>query len=186
VVRELDPIPGSWSPDGQVLAFTESGVTSGSDIWMLPRRGQPSVFINTPFAEDQPAFSPNGRWLAYRSDESGAQEVYVQSYPGPGEKIRVSTQDGSEPRWSRDGTTLFYRQGERSLMSVSVQVTPTLRFGVPRQVLQDSFGSETFYANYDVAPDGRRFIAIRDLNAGVPSFIVVQNWHEELKRLVGK
>jgi serine/threonine-protein kinase len=119
-----------------VLAFTERGVTSGIDIWTLPLRGEASPFVDTPLAEDQQAFSPDGRWLAYRSNESGAQEVYVQSYPGPGEKTRVSTQGGGELRWSRDGTTLFYRQGERSLFSVGVQTTPTLRLGVPRQELQ--------------------------------------------------
>ena len=94
----------SWSPDGQLLAFVEINPTTGYDIWVLrlgDRKAQP--FLRTPFNEGAPRFSPDGRWLAYVSDESGRYEIYVQPYPGPGGKWQISTEGGTEPLWNRNG-----------------------------------------------------------------------------------
>ena len=96
-------IPHSWSPDGQLLAFTEINPTTGYDIWVLrmgDRKAQP--FLRTPFNESAPRFSPDGRWLAYVSNESGRYEIYVQPYPGPGGKWQISTEGGTEPVWNRE------------------------------------------------------------------------------------
>ncbi len=114
--------PESWSPDGQLLAFHENNPTTQRDIWVL-RMGDPSAssgqvrkaqpFLRTPFNESAARFSPDGRWLAYVSDESGRYEVYVQPYPGPGGKRQISTEGGTEPVWSRNGRELFYRNGKK-------------------------------------------------------------------------
>ena len=112
---EFPQIPWSWSPDGQLLAYSESHPTTGIDIWVLSlrdnRKAQP--FLRTPFNEDAPVFSPDGRWLAYQSNESGRDEVYVQPYPGPGGKWMISSEGGSKLLWASDGRELFYRNGER-------------------------------------------------------------------------
>ena len=183
LVREHDQTPASWSPDGNVLAFVETS-PAGSDIWILPRDGEPSPLIDSSFAERDPNFSPDGHWLAYVSNESGRIEVWLQSYPEPGTKAQVSTDGGSEPVWSPDGAELFYRQGEEALMAVSLQTTPVLRVGRPTPVLQVNFNDEPGWANYDISPDGRRFVVIHDLDTTPPSFVVVLNWFDELQRLV--
>ena len=109
---EYTHVPHSWSPDGQLLAFVEVNPTTGYDIWVL-RLGDPSAgsgqvrkaqpFLRTPFNESVPRFSPDGRWLAYVSDESGRWEIYVQPYPGPGGKWQISTEGGTEPVWNPMG-----------------------------------------------------------------------------------
>ncbi|MBI4888392.1 MAG: serine/threonine-protein kinase [Acidobacteria bacterium] len=179
-----DQTPMSWSPDGRVLAFVQPGRPSGFDIWMLPRGGAPSVFLATQFDERDAAFSPDGRWLAFISNESGRYEVYVAPYPGPGAKVRVSTSGGTEPVWARDGTELFYRESERNLMAVRVQSRPTLTLGKPVPLAQVQLYDEPGGPNYDVAPDGRRFIAIENPNSAPPSLVVVQNWLQELAQKV--
>jgi WD40 repeat protein len=183
LVREQDQWPQSWSSDGRVLAFIQTGRGAGGDIWMLPRGGEPAPFVVTPFNERTAAFSPDGRWLAYDSNESGRFEVYVQPYPGPGEKVRISTSGGAEPVWARDGTALFYRVGQRDLMTVSIGSGPTLRVGAPRSLVQVRLWGGDSAQYFDVAPDGR-FVGIENPNASLPSLIVVQNWDQELKRLV--
>ena len=110
---EYTQIPMSWSPDGQLLAFVEINPTTGYDIWVLrlsDRKAQP--FLRTPFNEAAPRFSPDGRWLAYISDESGRFEIYVQPYPGPGGKWQISTEGGTEPVWNpeRAGAVLPQRR----------------------------------------------------------------------------
>ena len=111
----------SLSPDGKLLAFFELSPENGMDISILSLEGdgKPELFVNTPFVETQPKFSPDGRWIAYSSNETGQMEIYVRPYPGPGGKRQVSTNGGNKPRWSQDGRELFYRIGN-SLMGVSV------------------------------------------------------------------
>jgi len=176
-------IPTSWSPDGESLAFYDA--TGARDIWALPREGDALPFVATAFNERSPMFSPDGRWLAYVSNESGRDEIYVKPYPGPGGKWPISTEGGTEPRWSADGRELFYRL-EDKMMVVEVQSEPAFTSGRPQLVfevpyLPDPFGT----SNYDISPDGQRFLMLIEDTAQAQGQInVVLNWFEELKRLV--
>ena len=132
----------------------------------------------------------DGRWLAYASDESGRDEVYVQPYPGPGGKVIISTGGGRSPRWSADGRELFYRDGKR-MMAVAMTTSPALRAGIPRLLFEGDFLPESDTngsSNYDLAADGR-FLMTRLVAAGPgseaprPQINIVLNWIEELKRL---
>ena len=129
------------------------------------------------------AFSPDGHWLAYVTNESGQFEVYVRRYPGPDRKP-VSTEGGTHPRWNRNGKELFYRNGNK-MMVVDVSTTPDLGLSRPRILFEQryAFGSAQTVANYDVSPDGERFVMVKDDSAS-GRINVVLNWLEELKRLV--
>jgi eukaryotic-like serine/threonine-protein kinase len=179
--------PGSWSSDGKRLAFTGHGDT-GTDIWTLSieENRKPQVFLNTPADERAPQFSPDGRWLAYVSNESGRDELYVQAFQGPRRKWPISTAGGSQPRWARSGRELFYRNGDK-MMAVDISSDSSFVAGSPRVLFEAPLAT---YGNnlmsYDVAPDGQRFLAIRNVNPEPPvnQINVVLNWVEELKRLV--
>jgi serine/threonine-protein kinase len=177
----------SWSPDGQFLAFLEIRPTTGRDIEVLrmsDRKAQP--FLQTPFDETAPQFSPDGHWLAYMSNESGRYEVYVQPYPGPGGKWQISTDGGTEPVWNRNGREIFYRNGNK-MMAVEVSTQPGFTMGRPRMLFEGSYLPPPFpVANYDVSPDGQRFLMVKPSGEGQPStqINVVLNWFEELKRRV--
>ena len=126
-------------------------------------------------------FSPDGRWLAYVSNESGRFEVYVQAYPGPGGKWPISIEGGNEPLWSRDGRELFYREGNR-MMAVAVRTVPTFTTEKPRLLFEGSYVLRPNVANYDVSLDGQRFLMIKE--EGQAPINVILNWFEELERLV--
>jgi len=179
--------PGFWSPDGQTLAFRESDPATGSDIWTLSlvsdRKAQP--FLRTPFDESNLVFSPDGRWVAYQSNESGRDEVYLQPFPGPGSKVLVSTEGGQAPLWSHDGRELFYRSGDR-MMAVAVTTQPTLRALKPDVLFEKPAWMQPFLRDYDVSSDGRRFLMVKeDEQVTTATRVnVVLGWTEELKRLV--
>ena len=180
--------PMSWSPDGQLLAFSELNPTTGFDLWVLhlgDRKAQP--FLRTPFNESAPRFSPDGQWLAYVSDETGRQEIYVLPYPGPGGKWQISTEGGREPVWNPNGRELFYRNGD-SMMAVDVATKPVFAAGKPRVLFEGRYAPTVFTApNYDVSPDGRRFLMLKPSESAeaAPTRInVVLNWFEELKQRV--
>jgi Tol biopolymer transport system component/predicted Ser/Thr protein kinase len=180
--------PNSWSPDGQLLAFIEVNPTTGYDIWVLrlsDRKAQP--FLRTQFNEGAPRFSPDGHWLAYISDESGRYEIYVQPYPGPGGKWQISTEGGTEPVWNPNGRELFYRSGDK-MMAVEIATQHGFTAGKPWMLFQDEYvPTPATFPNYDVAPDGRRFLMLKptEQTQSAPTQInVVLNWFEELKRRV--
>ena len=180
--------PRSFSPDGQLLAFTETNTTTGLDIWVLrmgDRKAQP--FLRTRFQEWGPQFSADGRWLAYVSDESDRDEVYVQPYPGPGGKWQISTEGGTEPVWNPNGRELFYRSGDK-MMAVEITTQPGFTVGKPRILFEGRYElAPVAAANYAVSPDGQRFLMIKPPEQSSSSFtqiVVVQNWFEELKRRV--
>jgi Tol biopolymer transport system component len=182
--------PGSWSSDDRVLTFRNNHGSGGkADIWLMPREGdrEPFAFIDTPFNEHSPAFSPQGGLLAYVSDESEQWEVYIRPYPGSGGRTLVSIGGGRGPVWSADGRELFYRRGDE-LRVVDIELDPELRTSPPRTLFAGPFavGYDTLPAFYDVSPDGERFVMVkRDDETVQPSeVIVVLNWFEELKRLV--
>ncbi len=129
--------------------------------------------------------SPDGNWLAYTSDESGRDEVYVQPYPGPGPKESISTEGGREPAWSRDGRELVYRHGTK-MMAVEVKTQPGFAAGAPRLLFEGRFDPKPCCGlNYDVTPDGERFVMIQQEGELELSQIhLITHWVEELKRLV--
>ena len=174
------------SPDGRLLAFSEDGPTGGRDIWIVPLEedATASPFQTTLFNERSPRFSPNGRWLAYVSDESGRDEVYVPPYPGPGGKLPVSLSGGREPVWSPDGKEHFYRNGGQ-MLAVSVETEPALAVGMPRLLFEGGYVMNPNAPSYDVSPDGQHFVMIRTDEASTLTEIhVVLNWLQELERLV--
>ena len=179
--------PLSWSPDGQVLAFSELHPTMGSDIWVLPLQGErkPRPFLQTQFDEAWAVFSPDGHWLAYTSNESGRYEVYVQPYPGPGGKWQISNEGGDEPVWAKNGRELFYRNGDK-MMAVEVTTQPTFHAGTPTLLFEGQYWHQVglWRADYDITPDGQRFLMIQlGEQEAVTQINVVLNWFEELKRL---
>jgi eukaryotic-like serine/threonine-protein kinase len=191
---EYGSLPWSWSPDGQLLSFSEDNPTTGWDIWVLRmgytsagsgqvRKAQP--FLRTQFNETSPRFSPDGRWLAYASDESGRYEIYVQPYPGPGGKWQISTDGGTEPVWNPNGRELFYRSGDK-MMAVEIASQPSFTAGKARILFVGQYQPPpATYPNYDVSPDGQRFLMLKSVEQGqaAPTQInVVQNWFEELKQ----
>ncbi len=176
--------PMSWSPDGRFLAITETHPESGRDIWVIPREGEPIPFLVTPFQEGAAKYSPDGGWLAYVSDESGKSQVYVQPFPGPGQKVTLSTEGGAEPVWSPAGGELFYRRGS-DMMVVDVTTEPTFSAGKPRLLFSGDYRVDTAgHPSYDVSADGQRFLMVQDVRQEALTEIhVVLNWTEELKRL---
>jgi Tol biopolymer transport system component/predicted Ser/Thr protein kinase len=176
-------IPESFSPDGQLLAIEETHSTTANDIWVLhlsDYKEQP--FLQTPADEYAPQFSPDGRWLAYISDESGGAEVYVQPYPGPGRKWRISSGGGAGPRWNPNGRELFYQNGDK-MMAVDVTTSPSFSVGTPKMLFVVEAED---IADWDVSPDGQRFLMIKPVEQqqAATQINVVLNWFEELKQKV--
>jgi serine/threonine-protein kinase len=189
LVRDLG-FPSSWSPDGRHLAFTRDG-----DIWIANvENGKAAVepLARTPDIELWPEFSPDGRWLAYGSDATGRNEVYVQPYPGP--RQQVSLEGGESPAWSPTGRELFFlsapdSEGMRQMMVTDVRPGLTLTSGKPRRLLGFSPPTLSFGCGpnrcYAVAPDGERFYVRQTPSTAPPGPVthiqLVQNWTEELK-----
>jgi len=179
--------PGSWSPDGLRLALTEWSPDTMRDIWILTLNGEHQAvpMISTPYDEHSPFFSPDGRWLAYVSDESGRPEVYVQSYPAGRGRWLVSTSGGTEPVWSADGTELFYRGGD-AVMAVPVRTEGEFAAAAPSMLFDKPLKRGIYDSpSYDVTADGERFLMIeRDLDSAPTQVNVVLHWGQELSRTV--
>jgi eukaryotic-like serine/threonine-protein kinase len=196
ITSEYLQAPSSWSPDGQLLAFIEVNPSTQRDIWVL-RMGDPSAgsgqvreakpFLRTRFDEAMPQFSPDGRWLAYISNESGRYEIYVQPYPGPGGKWQISTEGGTEPAWNQNRRELFYRSGEK-MIAVDIATQPNFSAGKPRMLFEGPYLPASIpMANYDVSPDGQRFLMVKPVEqeGAAPTQInVVLNWFAELNQKV--
>lgn len=183
----LSPIPqiaGDWSPDGRVLVYTEVRSTTREDIWALPPGEEPTPLLRTPSRETAPTFSPDGRWLAYASDESGRHEVYVVRYPEIDRRAVVSSAGGREPMWSPRGGELFYIDERNWLTAVPMDAGRPA--GSPEALFETSTLPDQFlHRTYDVAPDGRRFLlAVPIDETRVDRLYFVENWYEELERLV--
>jgi eukaryotic-like serine/threonine-protein kinase len=155
--------PSTWSPDGKLLIFTETDPVSKRNLWILPLTGDRTArpLIQTPADESAPRFSPDGRWLAYVSDSSGRPEIYVQSYPISPEKWHISIAGGREPVWAPNGAELFYRDGDK-LMVAEIKTRPAFAAAKPRVLFTGGYeGPISSRANFDISPDGRRFLMLQ-------------------------
>ncbi len=176
--------PTDWSADGRYIAFESRDLKAktGWDLWILSVQDRKATpFLRTEFDEFDGQFSPDGRWMAYTSNESGKNEVYVQSFPGPGGKWQVSTAGGSYPRWRRDGKELFYVAPGNKLMSVEVKTGAMFEAGVPRLLFASPM--KRVGRPYDVSSDGQRFLI--NLAVGEESsrpITLIQNWTAGIKR----
>jgi Tol biopolymer transport system component len=181
-------VPTSWSSDGNFLAYWTVGAATGRDVWIAPITGdrKPQPFLRTKFNEMQARFSPDDRWVAYMSEESGRYEVYVQPFPGPGGKWQISTNGGTVPVWGQSGRELFFMSSGK-LMSVGVTTQPTFSASTPRIVadIPPALMGRLTNGVYDVSPDGQRFLFVKaNVESGPPDEVrVVLNWTEELKQL---
>lgn len=157
--------PYDWSPDGKFIIYGDGETNTGDDLWLLPMSGErkPTVYLRTQFNEGNARFSPDGRWVAYVSDESGRPEVYVQSFQGVAGKTKVSNGGGDHPQWRRDGKELVYLSSDKKLMAVPVTTGTTFKAGNPAAL----FSSETEMSGFDVSTDGQRFLVI--MNAAEPT-----------------
>jgi serine/threonine-protein kinase len=184
--------PVSFSPDGKFLSFDQKDPQTRDDVMVLPLAGDrsPLAVAQSRFLEGSGKFSPDGRWVAFSSGESGQPEIYVQAFPGPGLKLQISNNGGTDPVWRRSGGELYYRSGDK-MMAVSVTTSPGFKAGPPRLLWESEYSHGTgsscgmpgvASSSYDVSADGERFLMVRDDSpAYATRIVVVLNWTEELK-----
>jgi serine/threonine-protein kinase len=184
--------PVAFSPDGRFLAFDEKNAETGDDAKVVDVRDRAvRPIADTRFGEGSAKFSPDGKWVAYSSSESGRPQIYVQAFPGPGPKIQISNDGGTDPIWRRSGGELYYR-ALTGMMVVTVTTTPDFRASTPRVLWKGQYsrglGSScgmpgVASSNYDVTADGQRFLMVRDDDdVTATRIVVVLNWVEDLKR----
>jgi Tol biopolymer transport system component len=183
-------VPTSWSNDGKFLVYHEgvsggtyaNGVPGGWSIWVLPLFGDHKAypFIQSTLSAREASFSPDGKWLAYCSNESGEYRVYVIPFPGPGGKWQVSLGDGRGPLWRRDGKEIFYLSADNKLMAVKVETSGGSLAAGGARVLFDSHSYGVF-GRYDVSADGQRFVVVYEGNRPSSTLTSVVNWTADLK-----
>jgi hypothetical protein len=182
-------VPTDWSKDGGVILYYEAAPDTGLDLWTLevtpdgrPRPGaKPQPYIRAPYNQTLGRFSPDKRWVAYQSDDSGKWEVYVQSFPETHEKVRISTAGGRNPEWGPDGRELFYVSPDGKLMAVAMKFgTGSVEPSLPRELFalpSDTTGLGPF----EVAADGQRFLGYVTNHKTEPLTVIV-NWRAQVKR----
>jgi Tol biopolymer transport system component len=183
--------PAAWSPDGRFIFYTERGVKTRLDIWALPLFGDKKEYqlLNSAFDEQNPQLSPDGRWLAYTSDETGNYEVYVKSFSADGklgaDKKLVSSKGGRLPIWRRDGGELFFIASDATMMAASVKTGGAeFQFDVPKPLFKTRTLSleGAIFHEYDVSPDGQRFLIGTLIDTKAPPPTVILNWPALLKK----
>ena len=199
-VRLLDStggaLPFSFTPDGKRLAYEETGPNTGADLWTLPldlsdpghpKPGPPEAFLRTPAAERNPAFSPDGRWIAYTSDEGGRSDVFVRPFPGPGGKWQISSAGGNAPQWSGDGKQLFFQSRVPSQIWVAEISTKGSSFaaGPPRAWSSQIISDDWFFA---MAKDGKRAVVFQipsvEPSPSAVHVVFLENFSGEVRRLI--
>ena len=189
VTGGYDRYTGGASPDGRLFTFVFSAPNAGSELWIVPLTGRATAtrYLANGFNLAHPTISPDGRWMAFDSDESGRVEIYVQSFPDPMRKRwKISPSYGSEPMWTRGGRELVYRKGD-SVMAVSLDLE-TGRIGQPVALFAGPYQDNPGWTrprSYDVSPDGERFLLTRvPGDRPRPRVAVVLNWFDELRQRV--
>ena len=174
-----------WSHDGRVLVFTGDGKETSTDLWILPFSGdrKPAVFLETPFNEDSPAFSPDDRWVAYNSDATGRFEVYVRSFLSGGGQFQISRNGGWAPRWRGDGKELFFLARDGTMMSADITAGKEMQAGVPRALFPTTLLKTNDKHPYAVTKDGKRLLMpVRDPRQSSVPMTVVLNWPALVKQ----
>jgi eukaryotic-like serine/threonine-protein kinase len=164
------------SPDGGTLVYCERSANGNFDIWTLPLSGpgRPTALLQSPFEKKEVRFSPDGRFLAFISNESGQAEVYVMPYPGPGERIRLSSGGARLLQWGRDGKELFYLSADKHLMSLPIRTSPSLQTGTPVELFKLE-GQP--WVTFQLSTDGKKFLAVvPQTTAAEQPWTVVVNW----------
>ncbi len=178
------------TPAGDELFVREEATQRGSDLLLLPLAGEPRPLVQSMFSELNAELSPDGRWLAYQSNETGRDEIFVRPFPDvAGGRWQVSTGGGRTPLWSPSGVELFFRSTDGAVMGVRGESGPAWRVTQPTQILPAKYwdDSGTTSRTFDIAPDGEHFLMITNAttdNRATPQIVVVLNFLEELKRLV--
>jgi Tol biopolymer transport system component len=186
--NDLVEFPWSFSPDGRYLAYERRDLTksdTGFDLWVLPLSGddKPFPIVQTSFEEREPQISPDGKWMAYRNNESGRMEVYITAFPGGGAKWQVSTNGGTAAKWRADSKELFFVDSVDNLMAVNVSASGNaVQLGVPHTLFQ-LIGAQRQAGPFDVTANGKKFL----VNSGNTKeanepLTLVQNWPAELKK----
>jgi serine/threonine protein kinase len=176
--------PADWSSDGRYLMYYRTDPKNQNDLWVLPLFGdrKPYALLQTEFNEWQGQFSPDGKWIAYVSDQSGTPQVYVQAFPKQTGTWPISTAGGMQPRWRRDGGELFYLAPDRKVMAVTVKAGATFEADTPRPLFETTLDVTQFRQTYAISADGQRFLLNAAIETDAPPLTVVLNWPALLKR----
>ena len=174
--------PDSWSPDGRNLLYWS--VANGGDLMVLPMEGErkPRPFATSPANEQQGQFSPDGKWVAYQSNESGRDEIYVRPFPGPGGQWQISVDGGIAPRWRRDGKEIYFVSPDRSMMAAVVTVKgDSLSPSQPVMLFRPNIAASGARPQYDVARDGLFLIDAEQTDHTAAPITLLQNWKAPAK-----
>jgi Tol biopolymer transport system component len=172
-----------WSRDGRFIIYVNLSAEGGRDLWIVPTEtgGKPTPFNQTPYNEQSAMFSPDVRWIAYTSDESGRDEVYVQPFPTTGARVQISLDGGSQPFWRDDGRELFYVGLDGALMTVSVTPGSELGYGRPQRLFAADLYTASSTRSYAASRDGKRFLLVAPTESAARPVTVVINWEAPIR-----
>jgi Tol biopolymer transport system component len=192
VESDRNKLPTDWSSDGRFLLYRGNDPRTGFDLWVLPMSGEkkPFPFLKTPFEEREGQFSPDGKWIAYQSNESGRFEIYVQPFPGPGGKFQISTNGGAQPRWNKNSKEIFYVSLDSKMMATPVNLSPdgqSLETSVPVAMfpVRIALGPlpGTNKQQYAVSSDGQQFLVNLAVDEGTtPPITIIYNWKPKVSQ----
>jgi Tol biopolymer transport system component len=183
---DAEKYPSDWSSDGHYIMYASTTLETASDLWILPmspdgRAGQPKVYLNSEFIERDGRFSPDVRWVAYTSDETGRDEVYVQSFPVGKGKWQISTGGGGKPVWKRDGRELYYVSSDGYMMAAPVSIGEKFESSNPRRLFVFTLGSQSFGPQFAVDRKAETFFVLSRASARPQNDLhVVLNWRPDL------